>query len=112
MAETPVRSASAMAQLGFASIFTLAALACVAVSFSTDYWVVTTVNRNQARADALAPAELMMPYAFTRNRGLFRTCYEGNDTLCECLLVAIRVPVCEVVVIAQLPGVKVPEYWL
>ena len=107
MAETTVRSPSAMAQLGFASIFTLAALACVAVSFSTDYWVVTTVNRDQARADALAAAELMMPYAFTRNRGLSRTCYEGNDTLCECLMVAIRVHVCEVVAWCKSPGVLV-----
>ena len=77
------RNTFAMTQLGFASVFALAALACVAVSFSTDYWVVTTVDRSDAEDDNLAPAELARPYAFTRNRGLFRTCYDGNDTLCK-----------------------------
>ena len=65
--------------LGFASVFTLAGLACIAVSFATDYWVVTTVDRDDVRGSLHDNT----PIAFTRQRGLFRTCYDGNETLCK-----------------------------
>ena len=74
---------SAQWMLGFAAFFTLAGLACVAISFSTDYWIVTTVDRDQLRDEGVSADILAMRIAFTRNRGLFRTCFDGNETVCK-----------------------------
>lgn len=60
--------------LGVGSVFTLISLAFIAISFATDEWVVVTVNRNAA---ALPTDKGIF---FSRTKGLFRTCYKGNET--------------------------------
>lgn len=72
--------------LCFASIFSLAAAALLAIAFSTDNWQTITVSPdlNAAKIDATKPeneTEKKMkqnPLYFTRTRGLFRECYPGS----------------------------------
>ncbi|XP_071131475.1 uncharacterized protein [Mytilus edulis] len=55
------------------------AIALLAVSFATDYWIEFTVDRNRLGASLKTDATRAR-YTFTRNRGIFRECYYGNDT--------------------------------
>ena len=72
-------------RLGFATVMTAISLLLVALAFSTDHWLDYTVDRQSIRAaggvteQELSDNELY----FTRNRGLFRTCYPGNETICK-----------------------------
>lgn len=79
--------AKGMFPLVFATLFVTGALLCVALSFATDHWIDTTVQRTDIKAKAQQDAALMAklndPLYFSRNRGLFRTCYPGNETKCE-----------------------------
>jgi len=75
---------SATVTLGFATVATAIALLLVAVSFSTDQWIVDVVNRDQIRKSAVGDAALntslyKYPYYHTRHTGLFRTCFPGTD---------------------------------
>ncbi|KAI0230995.1 hypothetical protein LSAT2_018638 [Lamellibrachia satsuma] len=73
--------------LGFATFLTVTCVVLVAVSFATEHWVDTVVNRDEIRKRAEANSDntvveslkLDVRY-FTRYRGLFRTCYPGNET--------------------------------
>lgn len=59
-------------------------LVLMAVSFATDFWLEFDVNRNQLSTTtrtASTANHIMARYTHTRNRGLFRECYPGNDTL-------------------------------
>ena len=78
------------ALLSFGTIFTVISLGLVAVSLATDHWLDTTVNRDGIRTIATdnsytaVMADLATnPLYFTRYRGLFRTCYPGNETTCK-----------------------------
>jgi hypothetical protein len=74
--------------LCFASIFSLAAAALLAIAFSTDNWQTISVNK-QYNAAEVAPENVakdlnlttievkQSPLFFTRTRGLFRECYPG-----------------------------------
>jgi len=78
--------------LAFATIFSLAAVALLAIAFSTDNWVTITVQKQKLQEDD-AIKSLMehsgksqetilkdmkeSPLYFTRTRGLFRECYPG-----------------------------------
>jgi hypothetical protein len=70
-----VMDSSARWQFAVATLFTIASLALLAVSFGTDDGVVVTVKRN-----SLTPDNTISLY-FSRNRGLFRTCYKGEPKL-------------------------------
>jgi len=75
--------------LCFASIFSLAAAALLAIAFSTDNWLTISVNQeynaaNEANianiANTLNESEIgvkQSPLYYTRTRGLFRECYPG-----------------------------------
>lgn len=74
--------------LCFASIFSLAAAALLAIAFSTDNWQTISVNReyNAALIKPNVIAKKMnaseedikqSPLYYTRTRGLFRECYPG-----------------------------------
>merc|ERR1711994_892130 len=82
--------------LAFATIFSLAAVALLAIAFSTDNWLTIHVNRGEVQddADREALAQKMArstdpesvakisnsPLYFTRTRGLFRECYPGQKS--------------------------------
>jgi len=84
--------------LAFATIFSLAAVALLAIAFSTDNWLTIHVNLNgknlQDDGDRQALAERWLgssgpemvakisnsPLYFTRTRGLFRECYPGQKS--------------------------------
>ena len=79
--------------VSFALVFTSGALVLVALAFSTDHWLEYTFYRDKVKAsitDGTAPNPALLrgalssnPLMFTRYRGLFRTCYQGNETLCK-----------------------------
>lgn len=66
--------------LGIAIFLAICALAMLAVSFATNHWVEVDVDRTQI--DALGELDdskrYQLPYYFSRDRGLFRTCYEPS----------------------------------
>lgn len=67
--------------LALSTMFTLLAVALVAVSFATDHWQNIIVNRSEIKKTAVTEAVYNTnPLYFTRYRGLFRTCYPGNET--------------------------------
>lgn len=79
--------------LAFATIFSLVAVALLAIAFSTDNWITITVKRNELKdnintlKDQLGKSkedvEIDMqesPLYFTRTRGLFRECYPGEKS--------------------------------
>jgi len=82
--------------LAFATIFSLAAVALLAIAFSTDNWLTIHVNRGEVQddADREALAQKWLgstdpesvakisnsPLYFTRTRGLFRECYPGQKS--------------------------------
>lgn len=71
--------------LSFAAIFTALALLGVALSFATDHWKELIVNRDAIKAKATTGSQLERDLLtndlyFTSYRGLFRTCYPGNET--------------------------------
>ena len=71
--------------LAFANILTAGALIFTALAFATDHWIDITIRRDDiAKADpSLKLTKLQNnKLYFTRSRGLFRTCYEG-DTVCK-----------------------------
>lgn len=75
--------------LCFASIFSLAAAALLAIAFSTDNWQTISVNKN-LNAAVTSPKDIALimnqteieikrsPLYYTRTRGLFRECYPGE----------------------------------
>lgn len=80
--------------LAFATIFSLVAVALLAIAFSTDNWITITVKRNELK-DKVSELELQQPLKtrqdveldidesplyFTRTRGLFRECYPGEKS--------------------------------
>jgi len=79
--------------LAFATIFSLVAVALLAIAFSTDNWITITVKRNVLKGkiselhDELGKTEKEVeldmkesPLYFTRTRGLFRECYPGEKS--------------------------------
>lgn len=76
------RSSCGTASLVLATCFGPIAIALLAVSFASDYWIEYTVNRNMLTNDLKTDAGKAR-YTFTRNRGIFRECYYGNDTECK-----------------------------
>ena len=67
----------------FATVMSVAALSVVSVAFGTNNWLETTVDRLALRQAGISVARLNnLPVFFTRYRGLFRTCFPGNDTAC------------------------------
>ena len=69
--------------LGFANVLTALALVLLALSFATDHWVDITVRRDELTKLYGKEVPLFKDQEFfSRNRGLFRTCYEGNETQC------------------------------
>jgi len=76
--------------LCFASIFSLAAAALLAIAFSTDNWQTISVNQeyNAANADQVATIAKKLnetvigvrqsPLYYTRTRGLFRNVTQGK----------------------------------
>jgi len=76
--------------LAFATIFSLAAVALLAIAFSTDNWQTITVQRGKLKDETSKLAKYYgkteeevakdleeSPLYFTRTRGLFRECYPG-----------------------------------
>jgi len=76
--------------LAFATIFSLAAVALLAIAFSTDNWQTITVQREKLKGEITklsehygkGPEDIKVdmkesPLYFTRTRGLFRECYPG-----------------------------------
>ncbi|XP_013418772.1 uncharacterized protein LOC106179605 [Lingula anatina] len=75
--------ASSTAFLAFAIFFTVVSLFFVALSFSTDNWLQYTVDRSalaQSTSSQVISEKNRLPWYHSRHRGLFRTCYEGNET--------------------------------
>jgi len=79
--------------LAFATIFSLVAVALLAIAFSTDNWITITVKRSELKdnisklADQLGKTKEEVetelkesPLYFTRTRGLFRECYPGEKS--------------------------------
>lgn len=66
------------------SFLSVACLVLVAVSFATDRWIETIVDRAAIVADASVDQTILNtdPRYHKSYRGLFRTCYPGNDTSC------------------------------
>jgi len=79
--------------LAFATIFSLVAVALLAIAFSTDNWITITVKRNDLK-DKISELENQLektrgeveldmdesPLYFTRTRGLFRECFPGEKS--------------------------------
>lgn len=63
----------------FATVFAVAALALVSVAFGTNHWWDTFVNRDKLQT-VDSTVLCCEPEFFTQYRGLFRTCFPGNDT--------------------------------
>ncbi|KAI0230993.1 hypothetical protein LSAT2_018636 [Lamellibrachia satsuma] len=73
--------------IAFASSFTALGAVLVAISFGSTHWVDTVVNRDEIRKRAEAYPDKTVVESlksdlryFTRYRGLFRTCFPGNET--------------------------------
>lgn len=62
-----------------ATIFGPITLVFIAVSFGTDNWLEFNVDRSKLTIDEKGNFDSSR-YTHTRNRGLFRECYPGNDT--------------------------------
>ncbi|ELT93526.1 hypothetical protein CAPTEDRAFT_221665 [Capitella teleta] len=74
--------------LFFSTAFALGALTCMAIAMATDYWIATSVDREAIRSSATSSSQTALlaemadePIFFTRYRGMFRTCYPGNETI-------------------------------
>ena len=63
------------------------ALVCLAVALGTDFW--ETVNVDRVALGGLSESELSQDeftnqrIYYSRNRGLFRVCFPGEDTQCK-----------------------------
>lgn len=58
----------------------------LAISFATDHWMefdVDTEDLSVAVRNTRVTNVLMARYTHSRNRGIFRECYPGNDTQCK-----------------------------
>jgi len=76
--------------LAFATIFSLAAVALLAIAFSTDNWLTISVKTEGSEEDVRSwqagrygksvDEIKASPLYFTRTRGLFRECYPGQKT--------------------------------
>ena len=62
----------------------------MALSFATDHWVETMIQRADLKAQAAKDSNVALQNElkenslyFTRYRGMFRTCYPGNETICK-----------------------------
>lgn len=73
-----VRSTCGTVTLVLATCLGPIALAVLAVSFSTDYWLEFTVDAS--KLGTFKRDGTNARYTFTRNRGIFRECYYGNST--------------------------------
>ena len=76
--------------LGFATFLTVTCVVLVAVSFASDHWIDTVVDRVQLKKEATLDSDTAALEAlktdlryFKRYRGLFRTCFPGNETECK-----------------------------
>ncbi len=80
--------------LTFATIWTAASLILVALSFATDHWIDFNVDRDAMVAQGKVTSNNFNnnPLYFTRYRGLFRTCYPGNETLCKYIMSCYFLP--------------------
>ncbi|XP_046555103.1 uncharacterized protein LOC124264405 [Haliotis rubra] len=69
--------------LTVANIFGVFAIVIIAAAIGTDRWLVFTVNRSRlSAATQVASREgIRARYYHTRQRGMFRECYPGNDTV-------------------------------
>ena len=70
----------------FVVVLSVTTLFLLCLAFSTDFWVVHTVNRDKIKEETKSMPEYKYLLVndsnyFSRNRGLFRTCYKGNETL-------------------------------
>ena len=77
---------SALLLYSFVVVLSVTTLFLLCVAFSTDFWVVHTVNRDKIKEQTKSISVyrsilLNDSNYFSRNRGLFRTCFEGNETL-------------------------------
>lgn len=59
--------------------FTILTVVFVAVSFTTDYWLDFTVNRNKLSDEVINKNLSNGRYTMDRHRGLFRECYPGSE---------------------------------
>ncbi|CAH1795119.1 unnamed protein product, partial [Owenia fusiformis] len=69
--------------IGAAAVFTAIALLMSALGFATDFWQYNVVDRAALKTSTVkAVGENINtnPEYFTRNQGLFRECFPGNDT--------------------------------
>jgi len=65
--------------LAFATIFSLVAVALLAIAFSTDEWVSISVDRAKIKENKDVNSEFNSSALFyTRSRGLFRECFFGE----------------------------------
>lgn len=66
----------------------------LAISFATDHWLEYDVNKDELGDIALERNTnfILGRSTHTRNRGLFRECYPGNDTLCKYSTLLSRAP--------------------
>ena len=70
--------------LGLGAIGIILALLFVALSFGTDHWIEYVVDRGIELHSSVNNATYYgNPLYFSRDRGLFRTCYLGTETLCK-----------------------------
>lgn len=79
-------STCATCMLVTATILGPVVMVLLAVSFATDHWLEYDVDKRQLSQTVLGARDrdvLLARYTHTRNRGLFRECYPGNDTLCK-----------------------------
>ena len=77
---------SGIVVLTFCVITSVPTVFLLTLSFSTDFWVEYTVNRDKIKQDTkniTGYSSILTNNAnyFSRNWGLFRICYQGNETL-------------------------------
>lgn len=65
--------------LAFATAFTALGLLFLALSFGTDHWLEYTVDREDLATAGVGVDFLAKKFCFSRDRGLFRTCYPGDE---------------------------------
>ncbi|XP_045213763.2 uncharacterized protein LOC123564328 isoform X2 [Mercenaria mercenaria] len=77
------RSSCGTCMLVSATILGPIVMILLAVSFATDHWLEFDVDTRDLSSNVLQQRDtdfLMARYTHSRNRGLFRECYPGNDT--------------------------------
>ena len=57
----------------------IGALGCISAAFSTDYWVITDINRDAMNNVSRLAAKFTTYIYRSNNRGLFKTCYRNYD---------------------------------